>query len=86
MQTAPALTQVIEETVAASPLEVSLDLEECSFMDSSGLLVLVRAATDLAATGRALTVRHTQRAVRNVLKTAGIDRVDGLRLVVCEAE
>lgn len=80
MQTAPALTQVIEETVASVPPEVSLDLEECPFIDSSGIVVLVRAATDLAASGRALTVRHAQRAVRNVLRTAGIDQINGLHL------
>jgi len=62
------LIEACDEQIAAGASAIRLDLAHTSFVDSSGLVVLldVRAATSSAGVG--LTLRRPSRAVRRVLE------------------
>lgn len=56
-------------------LAVELDLGELTFIDSSGIQVLVDAHRRLERKGGRLTLRAAQRPVSRVLEICGLDRV-----------
>jgi anti-anti-sigma factor len=72
MATAPELSEVLESCLAAGPPEVIVDLGGLTFVDSSGISVLVRAQQDLIAQGRQLAVRSPRQLVKRVLEIAGL--------------
>jgi anti-anti-sigma factor len=78
--TAPELRAALNEAIGRSPRGVELDLGDCSFIDSTGLQVIVRAALALAEGGGSLSLKRPQDHVRRLFETAGIDRIDGIRL------
>jgi anti-sigma B factor antagonist len=72
MATAPELNDVLAPLVDDGPEEVVLDLAELSFIDSSGLAVLVTAQNALQEKGRRLVVRSPGRHARRVFEIAGL--------------
>lgn len=50
---------------------IVLDLSTVSFMDSSGLRVLLQARTSLSADGGSLVLRNPSRATRRLLSASG---------------
>jgi anti-anti-sigma factor len=68
MASAPQLT----DALAALHGLVILDLADVTFLDSSGINVLVHARNRLLAENGALTVRNPQNNVRSVLKLVGL--------------
>jgi anti-sigma B factor antagonist len=77
----PHLREALDEAVDASPGDLELDLGGCSFIDSTGLQVIVQAGIALAEKGRSLALSRPREHVRRLFLTAGIDRIEGLRVV-----
>ena len=57
------------------PRELTIDLEGVTFMDSSGIAVLLRAYKRTAELGGALTVRNVPEQAGKVLRAAGLERL-----------
>ena len=75
MATASELAARLEAVIDASTGDVTLDLIEVSFIDSTGLIVLVTAHRRLGAEGRRLIVRNPSMQVDRVLELSGVDGV-----------
>ena len=60
---------------AALPRALTLDLGGVSFMDSSGIAVLLRAYKRLDELGGAVTVTNVPAQAARVLKAAGLNRL-----------
>jgi len=56
------------------PASVTLDLSGLSFMDSSGIAVIVQASRRCRDIGAGFAVEGTPRQAMRILKAAGIDR------------
>ena len=56
------------------PAKLVLDLGELSFMDSSGIAVILRAKRSMEALGGNLVVIHIPRQAAKVLEAAGLGR------------
>ncbi|WP_030398348.1 STAS domain-containing protein [Kitasatospora purpeofusca] len=61
-------------TVLEARREVVLDLSEVTFMDCSGLGVLVRARNQADRSGKRLVLRGVGRPVARLLKLTGLSR------------
>jgi anti-sigma B factor antagonist len=72
MATAPDLADVLDSLLAAEPGDIVVDLAELSFIDSSGLAVLVTTQTTLHEQGRRLSLRSPRRHAVKVLEIAGL--------------
>ena len=70
-----AITDAIAERL---PARLVLDLSGVTFMDSSGIAVLLRARRQLGHTGGALRVANIPAQARRVLDAAGIGRLISL--------
>ncbi len=58
----------------ALPVKTVLDLEELTFMDSSGIAVVIRAKRRMETLGGSLTVVNIPRQAARVLETAGLGK------------
>ena len=54
---------------------MTLDLGGVSFMDSSGIAILLRARQRVSALGGALRVVHVPEQAAKVLRAAGVDKL-----------
>lgn len=67
-----AITDAIAERL---PLRLVLDLSGVTFMDSSGIAVLLRALRQMQQVGGALRVANIPAQARRVLDAAGVGRL-----------
>jgi stage II sporulation protein AA (anti-sigma F factor antagonist) len=74
LETMPAAAQHLPEVMEHQPRRVVFDLRELSFMDSSGLRVIVLAYRQLAA-GSRLVIRAPNELIRRMLEITGLDQV-----------
>ena len=72
-----SIDQWIEQ---ALPVRTVLDLEELTFMDSSGIAVVIRAKRRMETLGGSLTVVNIPRQAARVLETAGLGKYLDLTL------
>ncbi len=73
---AGALMGRIEERIEAlTPRDCVLDMRELTFMDSSGIAVIMRAYRRMNALGGRLFVENVQSQPLRVLDASGIDRM-----------
>jgi stage II sporulation protein AA (anti-sigma F factor antagonist) len=79
MATAPALQGALLVALADGR-PVTVDMKDVTFIDSSGLKVIVAAATETAS-GKALTVKDPSAVVRRVLELFGLEQVPQIRVV-----
>ena len=75
MATAPELGARLQTVVDASAGHVTLDLAEVTFLDSSGLMVVVTAHRRLRAEDRRLIVRNPPKLVDRVFDLSGVGDV-----------
>lgn len=68
------LREAVDSALEAAPAEVSVDLAEVSYIDSTGIGVLVGAATRAQEAGVAFSVAHSQANVKRVLGLLGVER------------
>ncbi|MGJ7414572.1 STAS domain-containing protein [Streptomyces cinereoruber] len=66
---------LLERSGTAEPLRVVADLEGVTFLDSSGLNVLISVNRQVGETGGRLRIAAAQQAVRRVLTLVGVDTV-----------
>jgi stage II sporulation protein AA (anti-sigma F factor antagonist) len=69
----------VQRSLAHEPRCLVIDMADTSFMDSSGLNVLLRAYNALGERREALVLRAPSPPVRRVIELAGVDE-----LVTCE--
>lgn len=67
--TAPALAEAMADLPAG---DVTVDVAGITFMDSSGLRVLVEVSSRVRHAGGALILRHPAAAVRRVVEISGL--------------
>ncbi|MEQ2443459.1 STAS domain-containing protein [Pseudoflavonifractor intestinihominis] len=73
---ARAIMQELDRQVDAGlPRRLTLDLSGVTFMDSSGIAVLLRAYRRMAELGGALTVANVPPQALKVLRAAGLERI-----------
>lgn len=63
------------EIDAALPLRTELDMSGVTFMDSSGIAVILRLSGRVKNLGGSLTVTHVPAQARRVLDTAGLEKL-----------
>lgn len=74
--TAPQLDEAIQYAIATEGLErVVLDLQDLTFIDSSGLRVFVTARQTLTALDIGLTLRSPSDTVRRLLDITGLGEI-----------
>lgn len=71
-----SIEELVEEYL---PRQCILDLSGLSFMDSSGIAVILKADRLLKQSGAALALEHPPEQVQKVLKVAGLTQVIPLR-------
>jgi anti-sigma B factor antagonist len=74
LQSAPALSEQLEELAAEQAVLVIVNLENVSFLDSSGLRALVHGARSLEDAGGRLLVQGASGAVARVLELTDLLR------------
>jgi anti-sigma B factor antagonist len=72
MATAPELARVLGTVLDSGPTELVLDFSELSFIDSSGIAVLVESQHRLTECGRHLTIHAAHRHTVRVFEIAGL--------------
>jgi anti-anti-sigma factor len=78
MDTATELIRVLEPLVENGPSEIVLDFSGLSFIDSSGLAVLVRAQNRLRGQGRHLTIQSPRAQALRVLEVTNLSGLMGV--------
>jgi anti-anti-sigma factor len=73
--TAPRLRQALEDALETGPPAVTVDLADVSFIDASGIGVLVSVAKQANSMDRKLTLGAPSQAVLRVLEAAGLGGV-----------
>ena len=69
------LRRLDQEIEKALPTQLTLDLSGVTFMDSSGIAVLLRAYRRLGELGGAVKVVHVPAQAGKVLRAAGLDKL-----------
>jgi len=69
------MAQIDRELESALARNVTVDLSGVSFMDSSGIAVLLRIYRRTAEVGGRVTVRGTPAQAMKVLRTAGLSKL-----------
>ena len=76
---APQIRQQLDDLLAdESIIHLVLDMENLTFMDSSGIGVLLGRLRKLAARGGSLSVKGMQPSVEKLFRLSGLDRVIGI--------
>lgn len=70
--TAPALDEVIEQSLAAGSTMIRLCLNDVSFIDSSGLRVIIARTADARDAGGDLVLEQPGNAVSRVIEITGL--------------
>ena len=71
LSNASQLRRAVEAMLGANPARLVLDVRELTFMDSSGLAVLLQAAAKLET----LVLRHAQSSIIRLIETTGVTSV-----------
>lgn len=71
-QTSAAIAELLDEYL---PRDCVLDLSALSFMDSSGIAVIVKANRHIRTIGGRLWIENPARQVLRVIDAAGLDRM-----------
>ena len=69
------MAELARQVDAALPRKLELDLGGVTFMDSSGIAVLLRAHRRVGLLGGTMTVQHVPDQAGKVLRAAGLDRL-----------
>lgn len=69
------LGELVRQIDLTMPRQLTVDLGGVSFMDSSGIAVLLRASRRMAELEGTMKVIHVPEQAGKVLRTAGLDRL-----------
>ena len=78
MATAPSLQEALLVALAAGR-PVTVDMKDVTFIDSSGLKVIVSSVAETAAS-HPLTLKDPSAVVRRALEVFGMEQIPGLRI------
>jgi anti-sigma B factor antagonist len=70
--TAPALHSELGDAIAFNDADLLVDCGELTFIDSSGLAVLVACQRNLQVLGRQLRIANATKATERVMQVAGL--------------
>ena len=70
-----AMDSIVREMEEALPRETILDLSGLTFMDSSGIALILKAYKITRAQGGTLALANPTRQVQRVMETSGIQRI-----------
>jgi len=73
--TAPLLREVLDKQIAAGRTDLVVDLEQVTFMDSTGLWVLVGRLKLVRGQNGSLRIVSAQDRILKVFKITGLDKV-----------
>lgn len=73
--TAPQLRATVGDLLGQGVRHVEVDLEACTFIDSTGMGALLWASHRLHAAGGDLVATHAHGATMRTLEISGVDRV-----------
>jgi anti-sigma B factor antagonist len=79
LATAPSLAAALDDIEVGSGRRVHLDLADVTFLDSSGISVLVECRQRLEDGGAVLVLHRATPTVRRVLEISGLEAVFELR-------
>ena len=74
-QAREGLRRLEELLDAYLPRDLVLDLSELSFMDSSGIALMIRLSRRMKSTGGRMWIENPARQPKRVIDAAGIDRL-----------
>ena len=76
---APQIRAMLDDVLADEDImHLTLDLENLTFMDSSGIGVLLGRLRELQARGGTLSVQNMQPNVEKLFRLSGLNRVIGI--------
>ena len=75
MATAPALDQALASAFDGGGSSVIIDLASLTFMDSTGIAVLLSAGRRAKEAGQTLVVRSPRRPVLKAFRLTGVDQI-----------
>ncbi len=75
MATAPGLARAMDTALDARPATLALDLSGLTFLDSTGICVLITACRRAGDQGCAFVLRSPCRPVLKALRLTGVDRL-----------
>lgn len=70
-----AMDEIIEAVDSTIPRELLLDMSKLSFMDSSGIAVIIKTNRRIAELGGKMLIVSPQPQPQKVIEAAGIDRL-----------
>ena len=71
--------QLDKYIITAQPRELAMDFGNITFMDSSGIGLIMGRSKLMKECGGRLEVRNTQPYIRRVLKLSGIERIVSIK-------
>lgn len=77
--TAPELKKAVADEIDSGRIRVVVDLAETTFLDSSGLGVLVGALQRLRDRGGALSIVNVDAAIARTFSITGLDQILAIR-------
>ena len=69
------MAELVSRVDAAMPRELTLDLGGVSFMDSSGIAVVLRTWKRMRELGGSMTLQNVPPQAAKVLRAAGVDKL-----------
>ena len=80
MATAPGLSRAMATALDGSPSTLAVDLSDLSFVDSTGIRVLITACRRAGTEGCSFVLRSPTRPVLKALRLTGVDRLMAIEL------
>jgi len=74
LHVSPELAASLQDIVAGRPVRLVVDLSRVTYIDSSGLAVLIRAVNDVEAYGGTVMIAGAQQAVNTIIEASGLSR------------
>ena len=74
LHVSPELSATLQPIIAKCPVRLVIDLSNVSYIDSSGLAVLIRAVQDVETYGGRLMIAGAKENVNTIIEGAGLSR------------
>lgn len=73
--TGPRFNESLKAAVEGTKGDIAMDMREVSFVDSSGIAILVATAKTLRERGNTLVIQSPPRMLRKVLEMTGVTKL-----------